>query len=866
MGIKSVGASILTSDSTNSGSLVIVNKPAGYTVTGAALKSDTSLKKSIITPGSIEVISDIGGGGTAPTITSLTVTDASWVPTVSQYVDTVTGGYVEIVGTGFDAGAIAYLNGATLTTTRVDSTKLRIVIPPTAAGAYSIMVFNSDNVGAIFANINLSIAPSFVTSAGSLGSFYESSNVNTLVSATADSTLSYTLSSGELPSGVNVNTNGSITGSSPIVAANTNYSFVITATDVELQTASRNFSLSVIPDSVTWLTPEANLSLFGLLNIASDNVLVSANSLASLPITYSANTLPTGLSIVSGNITGTPTVLGTTSTRLTATSSSTKNANLTISYKVVEPYVLSNYASLVNDFAVLSNTAFAATATSIKFDTTGGNLFVLDDGTNNVVFQYSLSTNWNVKTKTLTSTFNFNEETSPQGLFIKSDGLKMYILGTAVDKVLEFNLATPWLVSSASKVGEFDISTREINSSGIYFNDTGNLMYVTGRAGDDVTVFSLSTNWQANTATFVGEFKPSVALPDLSDIAFNSTGTKMYLSCSTSDTVTEYSISPAWNILSSSNVGTYTYNVLSTNKALEIASVVGITLSSDDKRIYLSETGLNDTVIQFNLSTPGDLSTITPARWNFFQAASAGETTLSDFFIGNQGRKLYVTGATTDTVYEFGLPTAWDIGTAQLYGNTAALTAVEGTITGLYFKDDGSKMYITGTGSDSVSEYILSTNWSANTATYVGNLKVTDTSPQGLYFKSTGDKFYVVGSGSDKVYEYYMTTPWQVNTGVFFGEVLVSSQDNSPGGLTFSDDGKIMFMVGQANDTVYRYNLSTAWQANTASSNANLNLSSTQTSMTGIQFGRNGLYMFISGAEQVDTTASTSGITAFFVS
>ena len=70
-------------------------------------------------------------------------------------------------------------------------------------------------------------------------------------------------------------------------------------------------------------------------------------------------------------------------------------------------------------------------------------------------------------------------------------------------------------------------------------------------------------------------------------------------------------------------------------------------------------------------------------------------------------------------------------------------------------------------------------------------------SASGLFFKSDGTKMYVVEANQDSVFQYSLSTTWDVSTAsydsVSFG---VTSQDTSPGDLTFSSDGTKMYIVG----------------------------------------------------------------------
>ena len=45
----------------------------------------------------------------------------------------------------------------------------------------------------------------------------------------------------------------------------------------------------------------------------------------------------------------------------------------------------------------------------------------------------------------------------------------------------------------------------------------------------------------------------------------------------------------------------------------------------------------------------------------------------------------------------------------------------------------------------------------------------------------------------------------------------VNAEENSVVGVTFSDDGKRMFIIGNGGDNIFQYSLSTAWDLDTAS-------------------------------------------------
>ena len=142
--------------------------------------------------------------------------------------------------------------------------------------------------------------------------------------ATGDAPVTYSLYSGTLPTGATLNTsNGYISGTSPAVGGPTTYTFTIRATDAELQDTNRSFSLTINPDVVTWSSPANGTTYTTYLNQAISPVTLSATANSGQSITYSANALPTGITLSGSTISGTPTVGSNSSTLLTATASVT---------------------------------------------------------------------------------------------------------------------------------------------------------------------------------------------------------------------------------------------------------------------------------------------------------------------------------------------------------------------------------------------------------------------------------------------------------------------------------------------------------------------------------------------------------------
>ena len=92
------------------------------------------------------------------------------------------------------------------------------------------------------------------------------------------------------------------------------------------------------------------------------------------------------------------------------------------------------------------------------------------------------------------------KEISPHGIAFNDDGTKMYIVGEQHDKVYELDLLTAYDVSTETFVASFDISNQEAVPTGLEFSSDGKTMFVVGKNGDEINIYSLATAWSISTA------------------------------------------------------------------------------------------------------------------------------------------------------------------------------------------------------------------------------------------------------------------------------------------------------------------------------------------------------------------------------
>ena len=277
-------------------------------------------------------VSKIGGAvDTTPTITAIAY------PGDDTATDPAGGQTITLTGTNFANGAKVIVNGVTAgVVTVVSSTQITFVAPANPVGSYILYVVNSNGSTAIAApGIQYSTVPTFTTAAGSIGTVYETTTVNTATAATSDSTITYYLQSGTLPSGITLNSStGTITGTSPLTAASTTYTFTIRATDGQQQDGTREFSLTINPDVITWSNPVSGGNLIAYQGV-STVIPVTASTGSGSGIAYSASGTPSGMALSGTNFTGTPTTLGTSTGTITGTTiASNRTSQITFTWTI----------------------------------------------------------------------------------------------------------------------------------------------------------------------------------------------------------------------------------------------------------------------------------------------------------------------------------------------------------------------------------------------------------------------------------------------------------------------------------------------------------------------------------------------------
>jgi len=460
--------------------------------------------------------------------------------------------------------------------------------------------------------------------------------------------------------------------------------------------------------------------------------------------------------------------------------------------------------------------------------------------TNDSIYQYSLSTAYNVSTASYDNvSFSVaSQEGLALALAFNNAGTKLYITGQSSDTIHQYSLSSAFDLSTASYDSiSLPVFAQDGSPSGIAFNSDGTKMFMMGAANDTVFQYSLSTGFDLSTASYDSvSFSPSSQETSPNCLAFNSDGTKMYIAGNTNDTIYQYSPVKTTATLDLST-GNYFSDTLAANTTYTISNAG----DAQSFQVELSNTDIiNDA---FDISTASGVA--------FFNTSSQ-DAAMEGVFFKPDGTKMYMIGRVNDHVQEYNLAPAWDVSTATSL-QSFNVGPQDINPRGLFFKPDGTKFYIAGTSGGDVNEYNLSTAWDISTASYSRNFVTSsqDSFIVDIAFKPDGTKMYMAGNTNRSIFEYDLSTAWNISTATYNSvSFSVATQETGLAGVYFSPDGDKMYIVGTLGDDVNEYSLSTAWDVSTASYVQNASFSP-YLNPTGVFFKSDGTKMYVNNSDGV---------------
>jgi hypothetical protein len=208
-------------------------------------------------------------------------------------------------------------------------------------------------------------------------------------------------------------------------------------------------------------------------------------------------------------------------------------------------------ASFVDSFD-LSNEE--ANPTGIAFGKSGMKMFISGNGGEDIN-EYTLTTAFDVSTASFVDSFSVaNEEDNISGITFSKSGTKMFISGYGGDDINEYTLTTAFDVSTASFVDSFSVANEDTEPTEVTFNKSGDKMFVVGNTGNDINEYTLNTAWDVSTASFVDSFSLTNQEKSPRGIWFDSSGNTMFIVGGAGDDVNVYTLTTAFDLSTASFV------------------------------------------------------------------------------------------------------------------------------------------------------------------------------------------------------------------------------------------------------------------------------------------------------------------------
>lgn len=143
-------------------------------------------------------------------------------------------------------------------------------------------------------------------------------------------------------------------------------------------------------------------------------------------------------------------------------------------------------------------------------------------------------------------------------------------------------------------------------------------------------------------------------------------------------------------------------------------------------------------------------------------------------------------------------------------------TSTNVRITGVYMRSDGLQLYHVTDYFEAIHSYNMTAPFALRTMSTTNSFDVTSdlgtgTSFQGIRFNPAGTKMFIACLGLDGIQQYTLTTPWDITGTMTFDGEFNSAQTVNELTVEFNEDGTTMWIGMYNNNTVYEYDLTTAW-------------------------------------------------------
>ena len=257
-------------------------------------------------------------------------------------------------------------------------------------------------------------------------------------------------------------------------------------------------------------------------------------------------------------------------------------------------------------------------------------------------------------------------------------------------------------------------------------------------------------------------------------IAFNTDGTRMFLTESNGDTVQRFTLNPGFDLSTATTTGKQSYSVSSTfNTALTFPNKTpsDVAFGMNGTRMFVTSQS-DGNVDEFALTTGYDLSAGNITHTRRFEIGSANEPAPRGIAFSNDGMRMFIVGngdgATNDVVNQISLSSPYDLSSSSVgtFIRSFSFGSHNFNPFDITFNAAGTRMYIARSGfsvGDQVLQYDLANSYTTVSADAT-NEGILDTNPtqmsiSSVAFNTTGDILYTAGTNPTRVHQFNLNHP-----------------------------------------------------------------------------------------------------------
>lgn len=449
-----------------------------------------------------------------------------------------------------------------------------------------------------------------------------------------------------------------------------------------------------------------------------------------------------------------------------------------------------------------------------------------------IIYQYDLSTAFDLSTLTYNNvSFDASSFTgttsSASDIWVDDSGTRFYVLSDSSDNIDQFSMSTSHDLANMTHVASLSLTTLDGESShtGMAIKSDGTKLFFIGSSNDSVYSFSMSTPWDISSLTYdnvsfsVGAlFNEAGTNQEAVPEDIWTDGSKMVITGTNSDSIIEIRLSTPWDLSTASFFGFNRQFTETSPKALWA------------NLNYLFLSGGNGTFYRYTLGD-GSLNTFLLKRG--FHSAASGQRSMR---FNQNGSKLFILDSSiTNSVAEYDLSTNYDISTMTYNSVTHVIDPTGKTFDQCFiFGDNGTKLYTTGYNNSTIAEHTLSTPYDLTTLTYLIERRLNQINSDGgpglnigggasfMWIETNldGTKFFI--SLASGIYGINLSTAWDLTSASYDGtnNLIFSNYSlpfSDPVSFGFGIGATKLYMFNRATKLIYQFNLKSAYDFSEAS-------------------------------------------------